>query len=79
MATARLTPPTAMDDLFLYRISRLLATAGAPVIRLCEGKLTTLDRSLGLLKAHADGLARQGRDGPKADQRRGGGRRQLAG
>lgn len=38
MATARLTQPKAMDDLFLYRISRLLATAGAPVIRLCEGE-----------------------------------------
>jgi DNA-binding MarR family transcriptional regulator len=38
MTTPRLIQPKAMDDLFLYRISRVLATAGAPVIRLCEGE-----------------------------------------
>jgi DNA-binding MarR family transcriptional regulator len=26
-----------MEDLFLYRIARLHATAGAPVVRICEG------------------------------------------
>lgn len=38
MPSTRLIHPKAIDDLFLYRISHLLATAGAPVIRLCEGE-----------------------------------------
>jgi DNA-binding MarR family transcriptional regulator len=166
--------PKAMDDLFLYRISRLLATAGAQVIRLCEGEfgitrrewrivallaqeqgilsselalraqldrartsravtalvakqllsrvtragdrraatlaltqaglalytalfprvvainrellsvlgeaeVATLDSVLGLLQGHADGLAREVHDGPKADRRRGGRRARFAG
>jgi len=29
--------PVGIEDLFLYRIARLHATAGAPVIRICEG------------------------------------------
>ena len=174
MTQPRLMQPKAMDDLFLYRISRLLATAGAQVVRLCEGQFgitrrewrivallaqqqgilsselalraqldrartsravtalvaknllsrvtragdrraatlaltqaglalytalfprvvainrellsvlgeaeaTTLDSALGLLQAHAEALAHAGQDGPKADRRRGGRRRQLAG
>jgi DNA-binding MarR family transcriptional regulator len=34
----RLGHPAALDDLLLYRLSRLLATAGGMVIRLCEGR-----------------------------------------
>jgi DNA-binding MarR family transcriptional regulator len=34
----RLAQPTALDDLLLYRLSRLLAVGGSPVIRLCEGR-----------------------------------------
>ncbi|MDO8772506.1 MAG: MarR family winged helix-turn-helix transcriptional regulator [Burkholderiaceae bacterium] len=37
--SSKLTKPIAIDDLLLYRLSRLLATGGASVIRLCEGQL----------------------------------------
>lgn len=33
----RLARPASLNDLLLYRLSRLLSVAGAPVIRLCEG------------------------------------------
>lgn len=33
-----LLEPQTVDDLFLYRLTRLMAVAGAPVIRLCEGR-----------------------------------------
>ncbi|TFZ03928.1 MarR family winged helix-turn-helix transcriptional regulator [Ramlibacter humi] len=35
---ARLRAPRRLDDLLLYRLSRLLATGGHAVIRLCEGR-----------------------------------------
>ncbi len=35
---SRLSQPGGVHDLFLYRISHLLAVAGGPVIRLCEGR-----------------------------------------
>ena len=34
-----LRQPETIEDLLLYRLSRLLALGGAPVIRLCEGRL----------------------------------------
>ncbi|QDL54643.1 MarR family winged helix-turn-helix transcriptional regulator [Rhodoferax aquaticus] len=34
-----LTNPQTLDDLLLFRLSRLLATAGSHIIRLCEGEL----------------------------------------
>lgn len=34
----RLAAPAALDDLLLYRLNRLLSTAGGMVIRLCEGR-----------------------------------------
>lgn len=37
MSAPRLSHPQGIDDLLLYRLYRLLAVAGAPVIRLCEG------------------------------------------
>lgn len=37
-ASVRLASPAALDDLLLYRLSRLLGTAGSMVIRLCEGR-----------------------------------------
>lgn len=37
-AAPRLAVPSALDDLLLYRLSRLLGTAGSMVIRLCEGR-----------------------------------------
>ena len=36
--SSRLDQPAALDDLLLYRISRLLGVAGSLVIRLCEGR-----------------------------------------
>ena len=38
MPAHRLDRPTGLDDLLLYRLSRLLAVAGSMVIRLCEGR-----------------------------------------
>ena len=35
---ARLAQPAALDDLLLYRLSRLLSVGGSMVIRLCEGR-----------------------------------------
>ncbi len=37
--TNKLTQPTQIDDLLLYRLRRLVATGGATVIRMCEGQL----------------------------------------
>ena len=37
MPGSRLTDPQGLDDLLLYRLYRLLAVAGEPVTRLCEG------------------------------------------
>jgi len=36
--TATLHAPAGLDDLLLYRLSRLLAVGGSMVIRLCEGR-----------------------------------------
>lgn len=38
MPVARLREPAGLDDLLLYRLSRLLAVGGSMVIRLCEGR-----------------------------------------
>jgi DNA-binding MarR family transcriptional regulator len=38
MSSTRLTDPQAPDDLLLYRLGRLAATAGIMVVRLCEGR-----------------------------------------
>ncbi|OOG43882.1 MarR family winged helix-turn-helix transcriptional regulator [Polaromonas sp. A23] len=37
-ALPRLTQPETLDDLLLYRLSRLQAAAGGVVVRYCEGK-----------------------------------------
>lgn len=38
MTLSRLTAPQDLDDLLNYRLVRLSAASGAPVIRLCEGR-----------------------------------------
>jgi DNA-binding MarR family transcriptional regulator len=38
MPAARLRDPAGLDDLLLYKLSRLLAVGGSMVIRLCEGR-----------------------------------------
>lgn len=37
MPTSHYLFPVGIEDLFLYRVARLHATAGAPVVRICEG------------------------------------------
>jgi len=38
MAVPRTKQPTGLDELLLYKLSRLLAVGGSMVIRLCEGR-----------------------------------------
>ena len=58
MPAPPLTHPRTIDDLFLYRISRLLVTGGAQVIRLCEGTfgITRREWRILALLAQGDGL-----------------------
>ena len=85
---SRLAQPAALDDLLLYRLSRLLAVGGSPVIRLCEGRFgitrrewrvrALLDRVLDTLQQRADQMVASA-DLPKADRRRGGRTRRAMG
>lgn len=54
----RLAAPRSLDDVLLYRISRLLSTAGSMVIRLCEGSfgITRREWRLVALLAREDGV-----------------------
>lgn len=54
----RLSRPEAIDDLLLYRLSRLLSVGGAAVIRLCEGRFGITRREWRVLSlmAQYDGL-----------------------
>ena len=58
MSLPRLGAPQGLDDLLLYRMSRLLGVAGAPVIRLCEGQfgITRREWRVIALLAHDEGL-----------------------
>ncbi len=58
LAASRLGRPAAMHDLLLFRLSRLLAIGGAPVIRLCEGRygITRREWRVLALLAREDGL-----------------------
>jgi DNA-binding MarR family transcriptional regulator len=58
MPAPLLTHPRTIDDLFLYRLSRLLVTGGAQVIRLCEGTfgITRREWRILALLAQGDGL-----------------------
>ncbi len=51
--------PQGLRDLLLYRISQVLAVAGAPITRLCEGRfgITRREWRLIALLAEADGLS----------------------
>ncbi|MDM0104092.1 MarR family transcriptional regulator [Variovorax sp. J22R24] len=44
-----MTAPRPLDDLLLYRLSRLLAVAGSMVIKLCEGRFGITRREWRLL------------------------------
>jgi DNA-binding MarR family transcriptional regulator len=54
----RLAAPRTLDDVLLYRVSRLLSTAGSMVIRLCEGGfgITRREWRLVALLAQEDGV-----------------------
>jgi len=54
----RLAQPQSLDDVLLYRMSRLLSTAGSMVIRLCEGSfgITRREWRLSALLAHEEGV-----------------------
>jgi DNA-binding MarR family transcriptional regulator len=52
----RLGQPTSLDDVLLYRLSRLLSTGGSMVIRLCEGSFGITRREWRLIAR----LAQQG-------------------
>jgi DNA-binding MarR family transcriptional regulator len=53
MPGPRLRHPATLDDLLLYRMSRLLAVAGGMVIRLCEGRFGITRREWRVLAALA--------------------------
>lgn len=57
-AIPRLSRPAALDDLLLYRLSRLLGVAGSMVIRLCEGRfgITRREWRILALLAQDEGL-----------------------
>ena len=62
MAAPRLARSSSLDDLLLYRMSRLLAVAGSMVIRLCEGRFGITRREwrvLALLARHEGLLSSQ--------------------
>jgi DNA-binding MarR family transcriptional regulator len=54
----RLAEPVSLDDVLLYRMSRLLSTAGSMVIRLCEGRfgITRREWRLIALLAQEEGV-----------------------
>jgi len=58
MTAPRLAQSDALNDLLLYRISHLLSVAGAPVIRLCEGRfgITRREWRVLALLAQEEGL-----------------------
>lgn len=70
---SRLAAPAHMDDFLLFRLSRLLATAGTLVIRLCEGQYGITRREwrlLSLLARHDDVLPSQLADLAQLDRTR---------
>lgn len=53
MPGPRLRHPATLDDLLLYRMSRLLSVAGSMVIRLCEGRFGITRREWRVIAALA--------------------------
>ncbi|MCB2000338.1 MAG: MarR family transcriptional regulator [Rhodoferax sp.] len=50
---SKLVDPRSFEDLFLFRLTRLIAAAGAPVIRICEGRYGITRREWRLICALA--------------------------
>jgi DNA-binding MarR family transcriptional regulator len=60
--TSRLADPVSLDDVLLYRLSRLLGVAGTMIIRLCEGRFGITRREwrvIALLAQHEGLLSSQ--------------------
>lgn len=53
-AASRLADPQQLGDLVLFRLSRLAATAGAQVVRLCEGRFGVTRREWRLVALLAE-------------------------
>jgi DNA-binding MarR family transcriptional regulator len=53
MQGSALLAPRSLDDLFLFRLSRLLSVGGTPVVRLCEGRYGITRREWRLILALA--------------------------
>ena len=53
MTVVRLRHPAMLDDLLLYRLSRVLSVAGTMVIRLCEGRFGITRREWRLIASLA--------------------------
>lgn len=69
----RLAAPAALDDLLLYRLNRLLATAGSMVVRLCEGRFGITRREwrvVALLAQHPGLMSSQLADRAQLDRAR---------
>jgi DNA-binding MarR family transcriptional regulator len=69
----RLSAPEALDDVLLYRLSRLAAAAGSMVIRLCEGGFGITRREwriLGLLAQDEGRLSSQLAERARLDRAR---------
>jgi hypothetical protein len=58
-----------LDDLLLYRLSRLLAVGGSPVIRLCEGRFGITRREWRLLATSLVEKELVSRSQPAGDRR----------
>jgi DNA-binding MarR family transcriptional regulator len=54
---SKLVNPDVIDDLLLYRLSRLVATGGTTVIRLCEGQLGITWREWRLIASLRPGVS----------------------
>ena len=54
---SKLSKPDLIDDLLLYRLSRLVATGGTTVIRLCEGQLGITWREWRLIASLRPGVS----------------------
>lgn len=52
-----LRQPARIDDLLLYRLSRLLGVGGSPVIRLCEGRFGITRREWRVIASLGPGLS----------------------
>lgn len=53
-ATSPLDQPRYLDDLLLYRLSRIVSTAGSMVVRLCEGRFGVTRREWRMVVALAE-------------------------